>query len=113
MHRLRVQLDIAQLTQAFEMLIVAEVTEADGCRAIPELLLDEGDGCRIGQVAAEDDDVRLFAADRGPHVVEGRDDGGLDPLGFDERVEPNGWLDVLKREENLHVRGAWSVERGA
>ena len=49
-------------------------------RAVPELLLHERDGRRIGELAGEDDDVRLLALERGADVVERRDERGLDAV---------------------------------
>src|SRR3954464_4755630 len=93
--------------------IVGDVGEADGHGSVPELLLHERDRRRIGEVAAEDDDVRLLAANGGAPVVAPRPDRGLDALALEEGIEPDRGLDVLEGEENFQrwtvVGGRWSV----
>src|SRR6185436_3426702 len=87
--------------------------QRDRRRTVPELLFDDGYRRWIRQLAAEQDDVGLLTLDRGADVVERRDDVRLDPLLLEARVDPNGRLDVLQRDENLHCRGGEPWSSGA
>ena len=66
---------------------IGEIGETHRGGALPELLLHDGDGRGIGEVAGEDDNVGLLALEGGANVVERRDEGGVDAVLLEERVD--------------------------
>ena len=83
---------------------IGRLGEPDRRRAVPELLLHERDGERIGEVGGEDEDVRLLALDGRANVVERRDERGLHSFALEHGVDADRGLDVLQRDAALSWR---------
>src|SRR5262249_61452690 len=98
--------DEADRPQARDQVRIGRFRESDRWRAVPELLLDERDGERIGEIAGEDEDVGLLALDGRADVVERRDESRLDAVALEPRVHADAGLDVVQREERPHAPAA-------
>jgi len=55
----------------------------------------------VAEVAGDDDEIRLEAFDLAAQVVERRDDGGLDGVRLELRVESDRRLDVGECDEDF------------
>ncbi|HEX6626582.1 MAG TPA: hypothetical protein VF105_01390 [Gemmatimonadaceae bacterium] len=55
----------------------------------------------VAKVAGDDDEIRLEAFDLAAQVVERRDDGGLDGIRLELRVESDRGLDVGEGDEDF------------